>query len=55
MYIFELIYSLIQKKREKKPVSKFDDEEETCNHIFVPVDSTKKVLACTKCGVIKKI
>ena len=29
-------------------------EYKVCEHIFVPVDSTKTVLACTKCGLIKK-
>lgn len=31
------------------------DDAENCEHSFMPVDSTGKVLACTKCGfVIKK-
>lgn len=59
MYIFELISKLIKDFKTKKPSSKDKvDENElypVCEHIFLPVDSTKKVLACTKCGVIKKV
>ncbi len=57
MYIFELIYKLINNKKNKKPAPDFDsgEEYEKCEHIFVPVDSTKKVLACSKCGAVKKI
>ena len=29
-----------------------EDEALTCNHKFMPVDSTGKVLACTKCGFV---
>ncbi len=31
-----------------------EDDSTNCSHIFVPVDSTGKVLACTKCGEIYK-
>ena len=31
-----------------------EDEALTCNHIFMPVDSTGLVLACTKCGFVIK-
>lgn len=32
-----------------------EDESENCKHIFMPVDSTGEILACTKCGqLIKK-
>ena len=30
------------------------DEASTCKHNFMPVDSTGKVLACTKCGFVIK-
>ncbi len=57
MYIFELISKLIKEKKSfKKPNKKASQEEyEECDHIFAPVDSTKKILACTKCGIIKKL
>lgn len=56
MYIFELIYTIINKIKnpEKKNAEDFSDVYPNCEHTFVPVDSTKKVLACIKCGVIKK-
>lgn len=57
MYIFELVYKIIEnlKNPKKKPPVNFEDEYEACEHVFVPVDSTKKVLACMKCGIIKKV
>jgi len=36
----------------------YDDGEEpledinTCDHVFLPVDSTKRVYACSKCGYV---
>ena len=30
------------------------DSNETCEHIFMPVDSTGEIVACSKCGEIKK-
>ncbi|MBQ4123493.1 hypothetical protein IJD44_07245 [bacterium] len=51
-------------KLKKKPDSSVvlpDDNDEqledivTCNHNFMPIDSTGNILACSKCGyVIKK-
>ncbi len=60
MYIFELITKYIKgKKYSRKTV--FDpfaqdeiDESEECEHVFLPVDSSGEVLACSKCGLIKK-
>ena len=55
MYIFELIQKI---KKEglfkKKPKEDNSAKYPVCDHVFVPVDSTKKVLACIKCGVITK-
>ena len=31
-----------------------EDEALTCEHNFMPVDSTGMVLACTKCGFVIK-
>ena len=31
-----------------------EDEALSCNHNFMPVDSTGLVLACTKCGFVIK-
>lgn len=67
MYIFELLVKFFQKdkvenlieKYEKEravdPLNeKFDAEEdsETCEHIFMPIDSTKEIFACSKCGLV---
>ena len=30
------------------------DEADSCEHNFMPVDSTGEVLACTKCGFLVK-
>lgn len=29
-------------------------EETNCEHIFMPIDSTGEILACSKCGELKK-
>lgn len=60
MYIVELFLKLIndfksQKKAPKNPEISDSDEMEKCDHIFVPIDSTGKILACTKCGEIYKL
>ena len=34
--------------------SSVEDEALTCEHNFMPVDSTGLVLACTKCGFVIK-
>jgi len=56
MYLFELIYKLIKAPKEKKSKKEVDLNEiyPECDHTFLPVDSTKKVFACIKCGLIKK-
>jgi len=57
MYIFELLYRFLNKKYIKKnnfnPLDEINSsDEEKCEHIFLPVDSTGEILACTKCGYI---
>ena len=54
MYILELIFKLIEDFKNKKPAITENDTDAECDHVFLPVDSTKKVFACTKCGIIKK-
>lgn len=64
MYIIELIYKkFFEKKTQKAPPDleaanlNVQDELEdvnTCKHIFLPIDSTKKILACSKCGFVVK-
>jgi len=55
MWIFEILYKIIVdfiQKRTKKEQMQFEEEE--CDHIFLPIDSTKKILACSKCGMLIK-
>ncbi len=58
MYLIEFFVKLF--KRKKKPQkSSFDplmreelEESDYCEHIFLPVDSTGDILACSKCGLV---
>lgn len=66
MYIIELLVRLKERlsSKSKKPSSPDEggtqdglepdlvDETLNCNHIFVPIDSTKEILACSKCGYL---
>ena len=60
MYIFELLFKLLSKKGKKnkdlKPYNPLDEQnqedDEYCEHSFMPVDSTGETLACIKCGFI---
>ena len=59
MYILELFVKWLNKRQTKeiepeKPSYEEVDEALTCEHNFMPVDSTGKVLACTKCGFVVK-
>ena len=58
MYIIELFYKLIEdyksgkfKKKQKAEI----EIPEKCEHLFVPIDSTGRILACSKCGEIYKL
>jgi len=56
MYLFELITKYIKGKKYKKE-SNYDPfaediPEEECEHVFLPLDSTGEVLACSKCGLV---
>jgi len=58
MYIIELFLKLkqdIKMGKFKKQTSTTFQEVEKCNHLFVPIDSTKRILACSKCGEIYKL
>ncbi len=60
MYIIEkiikLYYKLIKKEVSQFIAKKTDiDELEdiiTCEHNFMPIDSTGEILACSKCGYV---
>ena len=58
MYIIELFLKLkkdFKSGKFKKQPQKKETEIEKCNHFFVPIDSTKRILACSKCGEIYKL
>ncbi len=54
MYIIELVYKLLTNRKKKKTVDLEEKEYVKCEHLFLPLDSTKKYLACTKCGLVIK-
>ena len=58
MYIIELFLKLKddikQGKFKKKPLAE-NIQIEKCEHLFVPIDSTGRILACSKCGEIYKL
>lgn len=59
MYILEVFVKWLNKRQTKevipeKPNFKEADEALTCEHNFMPVDSTGLTLACTKCGFVVK-
>lgn len=57
MYIIELFVKLKndfkQGNFKKKPKEAIEVPEK-CSHLFVPIDSTGRILACSKCGAILK-
>jgi hypothetical protein len=61
MYIFECLWKWLfpqklNKEYQYDPLTQSNnDDEEPCNHEFMPVDSTGETLACIKCGFIVKL
>lgn len=63
MYIIELFFKLKNDIKEGKIKNPFKKKEtvlnnetsEECSHLFVPIDSTGRILACSKCGQIYKL
>lgn len=55
MYFIELLIKKFKQKEEQKeqynPLDEPKQEEEVCEHIFMPIDSTGEVLACKNCGL----
>ncbi|MDD3593725.1 MAG: hypothetical protein PHX18_03755 [Candidatus Gastranaerophilales bacterium] len=51
MYLIERIVKLLQNKKEAPEIK---EEQEECEHIFLPIDSSCEYLACSKCGLIIK-
>ena len=64
MYIIEYFIKWINKNKRgtstnpnnilEGDFSEPEDEAISCEHKFMPVDSTGEVLACTKCGFVLK-
>lgn len=54
MYFIEILKKFIKnKKQNRQNVNNEGDKEyEKCEHVFVPIDSTKKVFACMNCGLV---
>ena len=59
MYLIELIVKWINPNRKYKPAKNFDpfaqeniEENETCEHIFLPIDSSGETFACSLCGLV---
>ena len=67
MYIIELLVKYFKKDRfmevlddydEKRALNPLEEIPEVekddflCEHLFMPLDSTGNVLACTKCGLV---
>ena len=54
MYIFEILYKSVINIAKKKDKKEESPKEPECDHVFLPIDSTKKILACSKCGMLMK-
>ena len=58
MYFIEWIIKKLTHKEEKptyNPIASSDETVyESCEHIFMPIDSTNETLSCTKCGFLVK-
>ncbi|MCQ2957792.1 MAG: hypothetical protein MJ180_02695 [Candidatus Gastranaerophilales bacterium] len=53
MYFIEKIMRIFYPKKKFKTIYNQQNIDE-CEHIFLPVDSSKVYLACTKCGKVIK-
>lgn len=60
MYLIELITKYIKGKKYTRkdnfdPFAQDDIENsDNCEHIFLPLDSSGELLACSKCGLVVK-
>ena len=50
MYIIEFLLKKIVERKPKKAAKIEENDYAKCNHIFLPIDSSGKRLACSKCG-----
>lgn len=62
MYFIELLVNIFNKRHKPKNIENFnplndklyDEDYETCEHVFMPIDSTGEILACRNCGMVVK-
>ncbi len=58
MYFIELLVKKFQKKKNNEdsynPLNEDTSQEENCEHVFMPIDSTGEVLSCRNCGLVVK-
>ena len=54
MYLIEAIIKAFLKFKKPKKNKIVQDDIEYCSHTFIPLDSSKEYLACSKCGVVIK-
>ena len=61
MYFIEMLSKIFNKKNLRKlKLGKYNVEvevpsnDENCEHMFVPIDSTNKIFACYNCGLVIK-
>ena len=56
MYFIEVLVKKFLKKNSDgdtfDPMAENNPEEEHCEHIFMPIDSTGEVLSCRNCGLV---
>lgn len=56
MYFIELLVKKFKKKPELKqefnPLEEEVSEEEICEHVFMPIDSSGEILSCRNCGLV---
>ena len=61
MYIFELLFKTFKKNKRNKfeefePIMANTDglieDSQTCQHLFMPLDSSNEMFACKHCGLI---
>jgi hypothetical protein len=50
MYILEILLKKIMRRKNKTAKPLEEKEYAKCEHIFLPIDSSGKRLACSKCG-----
>ena len=61
MYFIEILSKILNKKRtqklrlgKNKVLVEVPSNDESCEHMFVPIDSTNNTFACYNCGLVIK-